>query len=135
MIDINWNPSQRELRVFSALLLAFAGLLGYMSIAGESPRAAMTIWGVGLLLGGGGLLRPKAILIVYRVWMALAYPIGFVLSNLILGTVYYVVITLTGIVMRTIGWDPMARRIDKSATSYWVPHKPPASVSMYFKEY
>lgn len=135
MIEINWQPSKKELRVFALLSFAFFGLVGYWTHSGGHSWTSRLLWGLGLLLGLGGLIRPAALLLVYRMWMTLAYPIGFVLSNVLMGAVYYLVITPTGLVMRAFGWDPMSRRIDRSAASCWVPHHPPTSMSKYFRGY
>jgi hypothetical protein len=50
----------------------------------------------------------------------LAWPIGFVVSHVVLALVYYLVLTPIGLAMRVFGYDPMRREFDRSAESYWI---------------
>jgi len=45
------------------------------------------------------------------------------------------VFTPIGLTMRLFGWDPLERRFDPNASTYWVEHKPPASPSRYFQQF
>ncbi len=67
-----------------------------------------------------GLAVPVVLKPVYRVWMALAVVLGFIMTRVILSVVYYLVMTPIGLAMRLFGKDPMHRRIDPEASSYWI---------------
>jgi hypothetical protein len=56
-------------------------------------------------------------------------------SHLLLLVVYYLVLTPIGLLMRLIGYDPLQRRFDRSAQSYWTPHDPAADDARYFKQF
>ena len=55
---------------------------------------------------------------VYRVWMRIGHMIGSVISRIILGLVFFLVVTPLGLMMRATGKDPMNRRFDPSLPSY-----------------
>jgi large-conductance mechanosensitive channel len=55
---------------------------------------------------------------VYRVWMRIGHMIGSVISRIILGVVFFLVVTPLGLMMRATGKDPMNRRFDASLPSY-----------------
>ena len=55
---------------------------------------------------------------VYRVWMRIGHMIGSVISRIILGLVFFLVVTPLGLMMRATGKDPMNRRFDASLPSY-----------------
>ena len=46
--------------------------------------------------------------------------IGFVLSYLVMGTLFFLLITPVGLVLRLLVRDPMERRMLPEAESYWV---------------
>ena len=67
-----------------------------------------------------GLTVPVLLKPVYRVWMALAVVLGFVMTRVILTVVYYLIMTPIGLIMRLLGKDPLHRRLDPGASSYWI---------------
>ena len=135
MISPNWNPAKKDLRVFSILCIGFALLVGWLLRGSGSPRAALGIGAVGLLVGIWGLARPESIRLLYVIWMGLAYPIGFVISNLILGSVFYLIVTPIGVLQRLFGWDPLNKRLDREAESYWIRRPEKRPLATYFRQY
>ncbi len=136
IIDINWKPSKRELRQFAGLWLVFFSLLGlWWWIDSGSTTAARWLWTAAAAIGLPGLLLPSVVRPIYLVWMALAFPIGWTVSHLLLGTIFYVVITPIGLVFRLAGKDPMKRRFEPDAPTYWEPHRTGDDPARYFKQY
>lgn len=136
LLEIHRNPSRRELSWFGLLVLLFFGLVGGLVLwRSGSMTAAVTIWSIG---GGLALLyyavRPLR-LAMFRGWMVAAYPIGFVVSHLVLAMVFFLVITPIGLVMRLVGRDPMTRKFDRSADSYWIRRNPEARSERYFRQF
>jgi Saxitoxin biosynthesis operon protein SxtJ len=71
---------------------------------------------------------PKSLTWVYKGWMALGHVLGWINTRIILGFVFYFVVTPIGIVRRLLGKDPMGRRLRPDLDSYRVPRNPrPAS--------
>jgi hypothetical protein len=135
LLEINWNPNRRQLRQFAVIWVIFFALIGaYCLWAKDSAVAATIIWSVAAV-GLAGVVWPGILRPVYVVWMALATPIGWTISHLLILFVYYLVITPIGLGMRLFGYDPMERRLDRSAGSYWTPHDPGAEPSRYFRQY
>jgi hypothetical protein len=54
-------------------------------------------------------------------WMLLAEGLSFVTTRLILGLVFFLVVTPIGIAKRLTGWDQLGRRAPRSY-SYWKPY-------------
>lgn len=73
--------------------------------------------GVGLLIAG--LLIPGYLGPVLRAWMGLALMISRVTTPLFMSVVYYIVLTPTGLLRRTIGRNPI--RHSAADGSYWTP--------------
>jgi len=58
---------------------------------------------------------------VYRAWMYLAMILGTIMTSIIVTLVFYVLITPIGLIRRlTRSSSSYKRRIDKSATTYWI---------------
>jgi hypothetical protein len=72
---------------------------------------------------------------LYVGWMLAAVPIGWTLTHLILGVIYYLVLTPIGLLMRLVGKDPMRRRLERDASSYWIERDEAAGSERYFKQF
>ena len=136
MIEINKNPSQRELNWFGALFgLAFALIGGLIWWRFKAPTVAHVLWAV---VGTATVLYyalPPIRRPFYVGWRYATFPIGLTLSYLMLGVVYYLIFTPFGLIMRMCGRDPMQRRFDPSTTTYWIPHNPHVNLSRYFRQF
>ena len=136
LIKINFHPSRKDLRQFALIWFpAFIALVGYLvwSNAG-SLRVAAGIWIGGAVVSLLGLAVPAFMRLVFVGLTCLTFPIGFVVSHLVLGIVYYAVMTPMGLVMRLCGWDPLHRAFDRDAKSYWIAHRPCENAHRYFRQ-
>ena len=68
-----------------------------------------------------GLVWPRALVLPNKAWMLLAEALSFVTTRIILGLVFFLVVTPIGIVKRMMGWDPLGRR-GARRESYWQPY-------------
>lgn len=136
VIELKLDPSKKELKVFGAMLLAFFALVGGLVWwKFESRQAAQTIWTVGAVLTLVYFSLEPLRLYVYRGWMYAAYPIGWTVSHVLLGLIFYGVITPIGLIMRLLGRDPMQRGFEPNAATYWEPREQVADVKRYFRQF
>jgi hypothetical protein len=137
MIEINRNPSTKDLRQFAGiwfpLFCAVVGLVLYRRFGWHA--AAIVVWAVGAVVAVIGLAAPAMAKPIFIGLMYVTFPIGWVVSHVLLGTVYYGMITPIGLVMRLAGRDTMTRRFDRSAATYWVPRPPVTDPERYFRQY
>jgi hypothetical protein len=63
------------------------------------------------------------------------YPIGWMVSHLVMLLTWYAVIAPIGWLMHAVGYDPMHRRLDPGAESYWVAVTPDKQAERYFRQY
>jgi len=135
-IDINWNPDRRELRLFAGGLAFLFTVVGIFCIAGEVTKQVTGIWfGLALVNLMLALMYPQAAKPVYLLWMVLIHPFRWVISGLLIGVVYYLVITPIGILMRLAGSDPIDRHNDPGATTYWKPKQRARKPADYFRQF
>jgi len=112
-----------QLRKFGLLVGGIFGAIGLWPIVrGAGPRSWALIAGVLLILPA--LLAPRILAPVYRIWMTVGEALGWINTRIVLGVVFYGLITPMGLIRRLRTEDPMRRRHDPSAESYRVP-KPP----------
>ena len=136
VIELKLDPSKKELKVFGAMLLAFAALVGGLVWwKFESQQTAQIIWAVGAVVTLVYFAVPPFRMPVYRGWMYAAYPIGWTVSHVLLGIIFYLVITPIGLIMRLLGYDPMQRKLDPNAATYWEPRAQVADVKRYFRQF
>jgi hypothetical protein len=145
MIEINLRPDARTLRQFGFIaVVGFAGvavlawtesLVFSLGLGEARPWVAGGLAAVGGLALLSSLVYPKANLGLYLALTVIAYPIGFVLSYGIMGTLFFAVITPMGLAMRVFGRDPMERRRLPEAESYWVKARARRPSESYFKQF
>jgi ABC-type uncharacterized transport system permease subunit len=137
MIPINKNPSQRQLTVFGGIWLVFFGFFGAWTLwRGGSQLAGSLLLSAAVAVPAIGRLSPKFLRLVFLGMSYATYPIGLVVSLAIMLVMYYLVVTPIGLLMRLLGHDPMQRRFDRGATSYWIERPTSApSARQYFRQY
>jgi hypothetical protein len=111
----------KQLRSFGLLVGGAFGIIGLwpLLIRGEPPRP----WALGLAvaLAGVGLVLPTSLRRVHQAWMLAGHALGWINTRIILGVVYYGLLTPIGVTMRLLGKDPMNRAFSPEADSYRVP--------------
>lgn len=72
-----------------------------------------------LLLLALGAILPKALVWPKRIWLAITGRIGAVVQFLLMGILYWSVVTPVGLFFRVTGRDALNRRYDPKAPTYW----------------
>ena len=85
---------------------------------GKFTSAVYVVLPLGSTLILFGLVWPRALVYPNKAWMKLAEVLSYVMTRLILGIVFFLIVTPIGVVKRLFGWDPLNRRAARSA-SYW----------------
>lgn len=136
VIEINKNPSQKELAWFGLMFLAFFGLIGgFVWWRLQAQTAAYTLWGVAAAVVAVYYAVPSLRRPIYLGWLYAAFPIGWVISHVVMGVIYFLVITPFALVFKLIGRDALEQKIDKNAKSYWVEHRTGGDPQRYFKQF
>jgi hypothetical protein len=82
------------------------------------------------------LAAPRVLRPLNRAWTAFGVLLGKIISPIMLFVVYVIAVVPTGLILRLRGKDPLHRRFDPEAKSYWVhrvpPGKPDATMSRQF---
>jgi hypothetical protein len=145
LVEINFDPDTRTLRQFGVIAFVGFGALAALAyyekliFAFGLGEARMPVVAAFLALGAIALLfsliAPRANRFLYVGLTLLAFPIGFVLSYVIMGTLYFLIIGPIAVLFRIFGRDAMQRRYDPSASTYWSTARPPRDKESYFHQY
>lgn len=132
---VNWRPDARELRRFAIAMLIGFSLLGLLAAwrAGGVSTTSIVLWSVGIFLAVAAFV-PKLGRIAYLGVYLPTSIIGYVVSNVILTLMFFLVITPLGIILRLMGKDFLQQRRQKQKTQ-WMPVKGAKSEDSYYRQF
>lgn len=87
-------------------------------------------WWVAGVLVIWALLAPGSLRTVYRLWMRFGLLLNRITTPLIMGFVFFFVVTPIAFIMRILGRDPMVRRFDDQVKSYRLASKKAPKLNM-----
>jgi hypothetical protein len=91
-----------------------------------------------LAVGGAflvvALVAPSLLAPLNRVWTKFGLLLHKVTNPVIMGAVFYGAVTPTAWAMRAVGKDPLRRKIDRTAASYWIVREPPGPAPQSLKQ-
>jgi hypothetical protein len=129
-------PSEKLLRQFAGLfLLVFLALAGWRVWQGQVDVWAKSLAVLAVVVGGLGLVWPRAIRYVYTGWMIVAFPIGWTISMAVLGLLFFVLFTPIAALFKLIGRDELRLRRRDERVSHWTAKPAPSSVREYFRQF
>lgn len=136
LIEINWHPNHKELRTFGITALIASVLISLLLylLKGIGAKWILILVCIGAAIFLSSIISTKLTRIIYIGLISVTFPIGWVLSFLLLATFYFLILTPLGIVFRMIGRDPLCRKFDPNADSYWVSHRQADSLDSYFHQ-
>ena len=113
--------TRRDLRSFGLIVGGVFAVIGLWPVIrrGGDYRA----WALALsaLLIGPALVFPALLKPLHRVWMKLGEILAWINTRIILGAIFFAVVTPMGLFRRMIGKDSMGRQRSSDAESYRVP--------------
>ena len=136
MIALDLHPTDRMLRQFAgAWLLVFSLLAANQWLARGHTRVAMVLASLALVVGVIGLLRPRAVRWLFVAATVVAFPIGWVVSQVMLFVLFVGVITPVALLFKLQGRDRLARKRRPGQASYWKPKTTTEDMRRYLRQY
>ena len=108
VVEINTDPTRRQLNQFGFIwmgFIAFFGVIGLYKF--HNPSLARGLWVAAVVVPIAGWIFPRFMRWVFLGMSYLAFPIGFVVSHVVLAVVYYLVLTPIGLLTRLVGYDSL----------------------------
>ncbi len=114
--------------ILSVILLVLGGIAfwrGHHQWKFEWPLSAVFLFLT--------LVLPNAMFYVYKTWMMAAEAISWVVLRVLLGALFYVVLSPVSVTMRLLKKDILDQNLDPSKSSYWNKRTVPVSRERYEK--
>ena len=95
------------------LIIALFPLLG---------DGGVRLWSVGVaaVFGGLAFLAPKFLAPLNRLWFRFGMLLSRIVSPIVMGILFFVTVTPTGLIMRARGKDLLRQKLDPDAETYWI---------------
>jgi len=137
LIEINWYPKRKQLQNFGKIALiatAVISLLLYL-LKGMAIQWALIVFAAGLIIFLSSVISLRLTRGIYVALTAVTFPIGLVVSLILLAGFYFLLLAPLGLLFRLLGRDPLCRRFDPAAKSYWLARREPDSLDRYFHQF
>lgn len=123
-MSMEQSATKKDLRSFGLLVGGVFSVIGLwpLLLRGEPYR----FWAVGLggmlILLGGAI--PSVLAPLHRLWMWIGHILGWINTRILLGLVFYGLVTPIGIVFRLMGKDVMRQVFAQDSPTYRVARQP-----------
>lgn len=118
------TPKTSSDRFFGLLFFVVFLLLALWPLLKGKPVYLLPL-GIALAFLAVALIVPKWLAPLNRLWMKFGELLHRIVSPVILGIMFFGVITPMGLAMRALGKDPLRLRRAPEATTYWIDRQPP----------
>jgi len=122
-------PSNKKFGWFFTAVFSFFAAYSYSKVWEIFAIAALVI---ALLFAAVTLLCPQLLSSLNRLWYALGVLLGKIVSPIVLGLIFFVLITPVSLVTRLFGRDELKMK-KRNVESYWTDRSPPGPLPDSFK--
>ena len=109
------------------LIIALFPLLG---------DGGVRLWSVGVaaVFGGLAFVAPKFLAPLNRLWFRFGMLLSRIVSPIVMGILFFVTVTPTGLIMRARGKDLLRQKLDPDAETYWIEVDPEMAAQSSMKK-
>ena len=137
LVEIDWNPKSKQLRSFGKVALVAStviALLLYL-LKGVAIKWVLIIFSFGFIIFVISIISIRLTKMIYLGMILLTLPIGYVVSFILLAAFYFLLLAPLGLIFHLIGRDPLNRKFEPNAKSYWLSRQPPKGPEQYFHQF
>ena len=115
--------SAKQLRSFGLIVGGIFAVIGFWPFLfrQQDPRWWSVILAAALIIPA--ITFPKSLYWPHKGWMALGHVLGWINTRIILGVVFYVIVTPIGAVRRWLGKDSMGQQLRPDLDTYRIPRE------------
>lgn len=122
LVEARSPASPRAFGITMAVVASVIALFPLLS--GHAPRWWAGVLAIALLVASG--LRPILLAPANRLWLGFSRQLHKVTSLIVLGAMFFLVLTPLALVLRALGSDRLRLKRTPAAQSYWVARDPDA---------
>lgn len=137
LIEINWNPADKDLRNFGRTAIIASVLAGVLLYITNSLglKWCVIIAGIGFVCFLSSILSLTLTRLIYLGLTLITHPVGIAVSTVLLALFYYLLLTPIGLIFRLMRRDSLRRKFEREAKSYWIVRKLPDKLNRYFNQF
>jgi hypothetical protein len=122
-------PTNRKFGWFFAAVSALLGAYAYWKVWTEVATAALIL---SALFAAAALVAPQLLSPLNRLWYGLGLLLGKIVSPIVLGIIFFILITPISLITRLFGRDELKIK-KRCVDSYWIDRSPPGPSADSFK--
>jgi hypothetical protein len=129
-------PTKRDMNILAVLFLVIPCAVGAHLLYWRDSAYGWVWLAIGIVLFLSRFI-PPLFSYIFGKWVALSIVLGYFISRILLTLIFFLVIMPTGFIMKLFGKDPMDRKLDPEAKTYWIKHEQPEnnSIERYEKQF
>ena len=108
-------PSNKKIGIFFFIVLTILSVVLFIYDYTLISVITLTTGLISLTLS---YLKPDLLLPVNKAWMTLGYLLGYIVSPIVIGSIFFVIFTPISIFLKIIGRDEL-KLLNKNSDSYW----------------
>jgi multisubunit Na+/H+ antiporter MnhG subunit len=113
------KSDRHELRKFGLVFGTGLFILSLLIYAIHRHFSPLFLWQIPLVSILLGLTIPVLLWPFQKIWMIFGLILGFVMTRILLGLVFFLVLTPIGLIAKIVGKDFLNRKIETGAATYW----------------
>ncbi len=114
----NMRISKKDIRKFAITVGIALAVIGVF-LFWKSKDIYKYFLIISVFLFGAGIIAPIILKPLYFIWMTFATILGWIMSNIILSILFYVIFTLISNILKLFGKRFLDLKFDKLSNSYW----------------
>ena len=123
-------PSEKRFGLLFTVVFALVGIYAHFKGWGQTSVISLAV--LSGLIALITMILPKLLAPFNRLWFELGQLMGRIVSPIVLGAIFFLILTPVALVTRFFGRDEL-RLKRKAVTSYWIERKSENSIAESFK--
>ncbi len=132
--DLPLNPPVRTLRWFAVYAFGLFVALAIWRWRQEDETSALLLSAIAVAAASTGMMGAARLRPIFAAALIVTFPIGWLVSHLLLGLLFFGMFVPLGLFFRLIGRDALALRFRPEYESYWVSKHAAPDVRSYFRQ-
>ena len=118
--DVTRPPTDRQLRQFAAIAAILLAALAIWQLAARGSLVVIGCYAAGAVIAAAiCVARPRWLAPSFTLWMIAAFPVAWLISNVVLAVLFFGLLMPLGLLFRLLGRDPLNRGWPGRQDSYW----------------
>jgi hypothetical protein len=116
--------------------LVFAAVFTIIALWPLTRADKVHLWSLAIaaVFLGAAFMAPRWLAPLNRLWFRLGILLGRIVTPLVMGVLWLLVVTPIGLLMRFCGRDPLRLKRELAARSYWIERSPPGPIPGSLKD-